>query len=240
MSQQFIYGLEDPRDGTVFYVGQTTVGAREPLGYIRHGHKGRLSRKICRHLRHLWKRGIVPTWSILEEVPEESLNDAELFWIGSLRSAGAILMNVADGGQHASRAAITIGFRRARAEGKLRRTDAQREVIRQNSRRQFEDPEQRRKAGAANHGKLPHNAQVVTIEGMTFPSFGKAAQHYGLSVCRFKTKFWKQLGLAPRRTKAEATAHRQALGQLRSFTRDECSRGGITATAKRWGTKCSR
>ncbi len=99
----FIFGLFDPRDQTCFYVGLTRRGKAEPEGYIKSAHRGLTAQKVRRYLRHLFKLGFRASWDILEETTNEALEDAERFWIASFRAAGAILMNVKDGGEKGGR-----------------------------------------------------------------------------------------------------------------------------------------
>ena len=98
MGDCFIYGLIDPRDGSIFYVGQTSRGSIEPEGYIKTAHRFPTRRPLRRYLRRIYNLGLTAHWEILEEVDENQLNDAEKFWIASLRASGAILSNRADGG----------------------------------------------------------------------------------------------------------------------------------------------
>lgn len=95
----FVYGLFDPRDNTLFYVGLTRRGKIEPEGYVKAAHRGSTTQKVRRHLRHLHKIGVTAYWDILEECADDTVDDAERFWIASMRACGAILMNVKDGGQ---------------------------------------------------------------------------------------------------------------------------------------------
>lgn len=98
-----IYGLVDPRKGTVQYIGQTTIGAKNRLKqHVSSGGK-RIRRKVCRWITVLSKNGLVPTIEILEAVDDvKLLNDAERFWIANFRSCGAILLNMTDGGEGAA------------------------------------------------------------------------------------------------------------------------------------------
>lgn len=96
-SCSFIFCLIDPRDETIFYVGQTSTGPREPEKYVRRGYGG-TKRNVCRYTRRLEKLGLQASWEILEEVSIEMLDDAERFWISNFRAAGVALTNIADGG----------------------------------------------------------------------------------------------------------------------------------------------
>lgn len=108
----FIYGLVDPRSGCLRYVGQT-----KNLKERFWGHTGMAS--VSRHrcaawIRGLRKLGLKPVLEVLEEVSTEQANDAERFWIASLRAAGASLLNMTDGGDGSpgvARPDVTVRFK---------------------------------------------------------------------------------------------------------------------------------
>ena len=102
-----IYGLIDPRTNSLRYVGQSV----------------RLSKRFWRHcnplptdrshrgcwLRGLKKAGLVPQLIVLEEaVTSDEATILETFWIASLRSVGANLVNMTDGDQAPSRRGHTL------------------------------------------------------------------------------------------------------------------------------------
>lgn len=93
---KFIYGLIDPRDQTIFYVGQSSRGSYEPEWYIKSGHRGSTQRKVKSRLRQIHNLGLKTEWCILEET--DQLDLAEGFWICSLLAAGAKLTNMKFGG----------------------------------------------------------------------------------------------------------------------------------------------
>lgn len=98
MPGQFIvYGLTDPRDSALRYVGQSSTGLRRPRGHTR------LSRKEdspkATWIRGLLAGGLSYGIVILEEVPGlELLDAAEKKWIARARSNGSPLTNLSDGG----------------------------------------------------------------------------------------------------------------------------------------------
>lgn len=94
---KFIYGLIDPRDSTIFYVGQSSRGAYEPEFYIRAAHRGSTQRRVKAKLRQLSDLGMRAGWQVLEET--EELNAAECFWISSIKAAGGKLTNMTPGGR---------------------------------------------------------------------------------------------------------------------------------------------
>lgn len=99
VSENLIYGLIDPRNSTLFYVGQSSRGAFEPEHYVRTAHRGSTVRKMKRVLRALHNLGLKAEWTILEEVDSaELLDDAESFWISAITVTGAFLANMTPGG----------------------------------------------------------------------------------------------------------------------------------------------
>lgn len=96
----FIYGLIDPRTNALRYVGESyrpkrRLGEHVALARISPNNR----RRVVRWVRSLLKVQMLPLLEILEEVPDEAANDAERFWIASLRAAGAQLLNMATGGE---------------------------------------------------------------------------------------------------------------------------------------------
>ncbi len=99
MTDRIIYALVDPRVETIFYAGKSQRGSEEPEQYINNAHRGSTQRKVKAKLRQIHLLGMRATWELLEEVPEDqSLDDAEKFWIASILATGALLANMTPGG----------------------------------------------------------------------------------------------------------------------------------------------
>lgn len=94
--ETLIYALIDPRDQTIFYVGQSRRGSYEPEWYIKSAHRGSTQRKVKAKLRQIHLLGLKTEWCILEET--DDLDIAETFWICSLLATGANLTNMKFGG----------------------------------------------------------------------------------------------------------------------------------------------
>lgn len=89
MSRKFIYGLIDPRDGQIRYVGQSSVGMKR--AEVLHSAK-------CKSWQmSLRSQNLREEVEIIEET--EDLNDAEMFWIAYFRMIGADLTNLTAGGE---------------------------------------------------------------------------------------------------------------------------------------------
>ena len=91
-----IYGLTDPRTGCIRYIGQSTDPARRLAGHCWEAKREKHHR--ARWIIGLLKLGLKPLLEVLEEVPDEQADDVERFWISSLLTAGARLVNTDAGG----------------------------------------------------------------------------------------------------------------------------------------------
>ena len=98
--QVCIYGLVDPRDGMIHYVGRTRAALRSRLS----GHRADIA--LCwdgkargagqdkiAWLTDLQRAGLSPTIKILEEVNSDGAVDAEKRWVQALFKAGVPLTN---------------------------------------------------------------------------------------------------------------------------------------------------
>lgn len=90
----FIYGLRDPRDKQIFYVGKTNDPKTRLAEHILEA--GDTSKNIW--IRSLKLRGLSPELVILEETTEERWSDAEKFWIAVGLADDWPLTNSAPGG----------------------------------------------------------------------------------------------------------------------------------------------
>lgn len=92
-----IYGLFDPRNGQLRYIGKTTnVSKRMEKHYGEARAGSRLHSR--RWLDGLLALGLRADIVVLEEVAPEYANEAERFWIASMRLAGSDLTNQTIGG----------------------------------------------------------------------------------------------------------------------------------------------
>jgi len=94
-----IYGLVDPRDGQLRYVGQTV----RPIivRYKQHLVKAKTNRahRDC-WITSLLNLGLKPNWVVFQELDSKDILDqAEIFWIAYFRAMGCKLTNCNDGGR---------------------------------------------------------------------------------------------------------------------------------------------
>ncbi len=98
-SNTFIYGLIDPRDGSLRYIGQTTMGIDRFRGHLGDlNNKKKCNLRKTRWMKKLLKDDLRFQVIYLEYCNKSDLNESETFWIQYFRSIGAQLFNYDDGG----------------------------------------------------------------------------------------------------------------------------------------------
>jgi hypothetical protein len=99
MHQNLIYGLIDPRNGQLRYVGKSMSGLTRPKG---HATPSGLKKSSGTHkgnwIRQLMDGGLKPEIVVLECSDVATLCEAESFWISYARFIGCDLTNATDGG----------------------------------------------------------------------------------------------------------------------------------------------
>ncbi|MBM3149600.1 MAG: hypothetical protein FJZ88_06200 [Chloroflexi bacterium] len=91
----YIYGLKDPRDGQIYYVGKSNHPEKRK--------KEHLENETCNAHRVEWIQdlgqcGLEPELVILEKVERENWQEAEIYWIARGYEEGWPLINVHKGG----------------------------------------------------------------------------------------------------------------------------------------------
>ena len=199
-----IYGLYDPRNGELRYIGKTA--------------KNRLTRRLWEHrseaalketnprncwLRKLLRLGLNPECAIIEETTEGLWQERERFWIAYHRNAGARLTNTTEGGEGGAtctgqkwtderRKYISDKFKGHRVSDKTL------SALKQNHAR----------GPRVNHGrriKFNDNAlrAMYVNQGL---SSKEIAKHFGVTDKPIRRRL-RELGLL--RSKAEAAQHRE-------------------------------
>lgn len=91
-----IYGLSDPRDSSIRYIGRTKFHLKKRLS--KHlGSSDKTHRSFW--IKSLLKEGIRPDIFEIEVVPLEEHREAERFWIRYFLMIGADLVNCKEGGE---------------------------------------------------------------------------------------------------------------------------------------------
>jgi len=99
----FVYGLIDPRNGALRYVGSSTRGMDRPRDHWKRKQDRERHDHCHAWVRSLLREGLVPVVEVLETT--RHLNEAEPFWIAYFRMIGADLTNMTDGGEGAQQTA---------------------------------------------------------------------------------------------------------------------------------------
>ena len=94
-SHTYIYGLEDPLNGKIFYVGKSDNPKRR---LTQHLNVGKSRTKKAKVIKALKRNNLKPRLVILETVQKTRWEGAEKKWIKELRRSGHPLTNVAPGG----------------------------------------------------------------------------------------------------------------------------------------------
>jgi hypothetical protein len=98
-----VYGLIDPRNGQVRYVGKSCSGLSRPRSHTSPANLAKERTHKANWLRGLVAVGLRPEIEVLEACDStEALSEAERFYIGYFRMVGCALTNLTDGGDGAS------------------------------------------------------------------------------------------------------------------------------------------
>lgn len=93
----YIYGLSDPRDGGVRYIGKANNPRLRMYGHLRSARKKYT--KVAIWIRGLLEESILPRMEILEIVDMSEWESKEKGWISHYRATSKDLLNMQDGGQ---------------------------------------------------------------------------------------------------------------------------------------------
>jgi len=96
MPQHFVYGLTDPRDGEIRYIGYTSIGMERPEWHA----KDKTDSWKARWIRSLQREGERYGIVIIEVLHSpDGLHERERHWIAHHRALGARLTNGSNGGE---------------------------------------------------------------------------------------------------------------------------------------------
>lgn len=102
MITPFIYGLVDPRDGRVRYVGKSVRSTYTVLGRHIDGsllsHMEGYNTPKCVWIRELHELDLVPTVQVITETSWERINADEAYWIKEYQARYDDLLNRKPGG----------------------------------------------------------------------------------------------------------------------------------------------
>jgi hypothetical protein len=126
-----IYGLKDPRDGRLRYVGQSSTGMQRPRSHLQPSSAKEQNPHFRNWISNLKKSEISYTIEVIARLfSAAELDDAEVYWIKTLRTQGLDLLNYSDGGGASGlagkslsaehRLALKAGWIKRKAKGLLR------------------------------------------------------------------------------------------------------------------------
>ena len=101
----YIYGLIDPRDNIIKYIGKT-INIKNRYA----DHRNRLERASSKRkswIQSLRTLNLYPILTIIEECNEETCDERERFWIKHYKDVGNDLKNMTDGGEKYSYKEVT-------------------------------------------------------------------------------------------------------------------------------------
>ncbi len=96
----FIYGLFDPRNYSLRYIGKSDnpdLRLKQHMNEMKHGKKG--NRHMASWIRQLLNEGLEPSIEILEECTLDNWQESEQAWIAECKKFGLNLVNVTNGGE---------------------------------------------------------------------------------------------------------------------------------------------
>src|SRR3990167_1575016 len=167
MNTTFIYGLIDPHDHRLRYIGK----ADDPKGRLRRHMRELDNTRRGNWLSGLKAQGLKPDIQIIQEVSKDDWQVREQFWIKSYRATKHDLVNGDEGGQGGTGRKHTEASRRKMSEAHKRIVFTD-EWLRNMSKAQLgrkHSPETRQKISASNKGQRPSPqaiaATVVRCKG---------------------------------------------------------------------------
>lgn len=182
-SRFIVYGLVDPRDGQLRYVGRSSYGMRRPL---QHGQAWYLAKHpdwhVTRWVSQLQALGLSYDVRVLENHERaEDLVEAERRCIAHFRSLGCRLTNLTDGGEG------TVGFKHApqsillmsaarRGKGRGVRSVATRMKMSESRKRLLATPEMKAKLAAPRKPLSAAHRQKISEARRRFMEANRAAQ----------------------------------------------------------------
>lgn len=96
----YIYGLYDPRDDKLRYIGKTIHPKARLWDHITDAKSRAIANGKAEWIRELLKLGLYPELRILEECTRENWIEREVQWIADEIAKGTDLFNIAEGGNN--------------------------------------------------------------------------------------------------------------------------------------------
>lgn len=155
MDNYTIYGLIDPRNQQLRYIGQTVCLRKRLIQHLWFARTGREKGHKAAWIRQMLSAGTSFEVIELEVCSFDTVDESEAFWIGYLRSIGCQLTNATDGGGGRKGYALTqeAKDRIGRGNKGLKRSLETRQKMSQWLKEHPMSPQARAKQGAALRGR---------------------------------------------------------------------------------------
>ena len=171
----FIYGLRDPRDGQIKYVGKTKDLKQRMKDHLKDAKRRNTPKNAW--LLKLQRLGLRPEMIVLEEVPRDKWVEAERRWIAQMREQSPALKNICDGGEGRTGPLSEETKRKLSLAGRGRKwTLEQRMKASQAKIGHTLSAESREKIGRANRGRK-HTKQACEKLSRALRGVPKGAEH---------------------------------------------------------------
>lgn len=115
----FIYGLFDPRNYSLRYIGKSdnpNLRLKQHIKEARHSKKR--NRYVASWIRQLLSEDLQPDMEVLEECTQDNWQESEKAWIAECRKFGVRLTNTTDGGDGVNNPPPEVRARMASMRGK--------------------------------------------------------------------------------------------------------------------------
>jgi hypothetical protein len=147
-SRFLIYGLIDPRNGELRYIGKSSSGRRRIRSHLWPTEFA-LKTRLVAWIKNLLREGLVYDSVIIQTfITGECLGEAERYWIAHFRAAGSRLVNLTDGGE---------GF------PGLKITDETRKKMSESAKKRKASPETCAKISAGNKGRVKSPEEIARL-----------------------------------------------------------------------------
>lgn len=112
MNKYLIYGLINPVNGDLFYIGRSSSGLLRPKHHFYSSVVNKSSYYVHRKIKCLWAKGVQPEIVIIETCDsEKELNAVERYYIKLYRDEGEHLCNLTDGGEGCPGRKVSLAVR---------------------------------------------------------------------------------------------------------------------------------
>lgn len=120
-----VYALCSPSTHTIRYVGRTVDVVRRFREHLKGSNP---QTPVAKWIRKLRGRSLLPICVVLEQEPAD-LREAEQFWIARLRTDGARLLNLNNGGDGQVRRVVSVQTRKRMSKAARNRSSQHQEKI---------------------------------------------------------------------------------------------------------------